>query len=240
VKRRAKPLVSVIIPVLPTEVAWARLLPDLARLPLGSEVILVGPAAPTGRPVPAPTDVLDGTRLRLSFVRSEKGRGRQMNTAAKCARGEFLWFLHADSHVPAQGIDALLTALHTHPNVLHYFDLAFAPDGPPLMALNALGGWFRSRALGLPFGDQGLCLKAKTFATLGGYDEDRRYGEDHDLVWRARKADVSARSVGAPLATSARKYAERGWVPTTAKHLYLTYKQALPEFLELSRRRRLK
>ncbi|HZF97242.1 MAG TPA: glycosyl transferase family 2, partial [Pseudoxanthomonas sp.] len=94
------------------------------------------------------------------------------------------------------------------------------------MALNALGAWFRSRCLGLPFGDQGLALPRALFERLGGFDESLRGGEDHDLVWRARRAGVPLQPARAPLYTSARKYAQRGWGATTAFHLRETWRQA--------------
>lgn len=94
------------------------------------------------------------------------------------------------------------------------------------MRLNAAGAWIRSHALGLPFGDQGLLLPRRTFERIGGFDPGLARGEDHELVWRLRCAGVPPRPVGAPLFTSARKYAERGWAATTASHLCETWRQA--------------
>lgn len=41
------------------------------------------------------------------LVRSLKGRGRQMNAAAKIAKGQILYFIHADS-VPPKNFDTFI------------------------------------------------------------------------------------------------------------------------------------
>ena len=132
---------------------------------------------------------------------------------------------------------ALITALEAAPDALHYFDLKFLDDGPSLMPVNVLGAYVRSHALGLPFGDQGLCLSRTAFERLGGFDAQVPYGEDHVFVWRAGRQGMPLRCTGVPLYTSARKYQAHGWAPTTLRHLLLTYKQAVPELVMTWRKR---
>jgi len=48
-------------------------------------------------------------------------------------------------------------------------------------------------------------------------------------VWRARRAGLPLRAIDAALVTSARKYAERGWLRTTLRHWRLTADQAWRE-----------
>ena len=134
--------------------------------------------------------------------------------------------MHADSRLGADtAAVAHGQALGTH-GVLAYFDLRFAPGGPRLMWLNALGVWLRSHWLGLPFGDQGLLLRRADFVGLGGFRTTLSSGEDHDLVWRARRAGLPLRGLPAPIYTSARKYAAGGWARTTGAHLRATVRQA--------------
>ena len=97
------------------------------------------------------------------------------------------------------------------------------------MHLNALGVFVRSRWLGLPFGDQGFFLARAVFERLGGFDTAVPFGEDHALVWAARRAGVAIVPAGAPLYTSARKYAEGGWLATTARHVWWTTAQVWRE-----------
>ena len=105
------------------------------------------------------------------------------------------------------------------------------------MRLNSWGVWFRSHGFKMPFGDQGFCLPAKRFHELGGYDESLAYGEDHAFVWTARTAGMKMRSTGAAIETSARKYQQNGWCRTTLRHFVLTWKQALPRYARLLRKR---
>lgn len=107
---------------------------------------------------------------------------RQMNFGAKNATRRFLWLLHADSRVDSIAVTLLQEALVDPLPGVYYFDLAFRADGPRLMCLNAWGANLRSRYLGLPFGDQGLCLSRETFQKLGRFDETAPYGEDHLLI----------------------------------------------------------
>jgi GT2 family glycosyltransferase len=155
-----------------------------------------------------------------------------MNDAARVARGEFLWFLHADTRLPPDAFAALSARLSRLTNGLHYFGLRFA-DGPRLLRLNELGVVLRCRLLGLPFGDQSFCLRRETFDRLGGFDESAAYGEDHLLVWSAKRNGVPLCRVPMTIRTSGRKYAERGWARTTWRHVRLTIRQATAEALRL-------
>jgi rSAM/selenodomain-associated transferase 1 len=158
-----------------------------------------------------------------------------MNLGAMAACRRFLWFLHADSRLATNATASLDLALGINPEAIHYFDLTFHDDGPALARLNAWGANLRSRFLGLPFGDQGFCLSKEQFRRLGGFDETVRFGEDHLFIWRAHQNQVVVRPVGATVATSARKYARGGWLPTTLCHLWRTAAQALPQFARLLR-----
>jgi hypothetical protein len=153
-----------------------------------------------------------------------------MNLGASQARGEFLWFLHADTRLSDAAYPALRRFMALGATALGWFDLAFRDDGPWPMRWNALGANFRSRRLGIPFGDQGFVVPAALFREVGGFDTGASYGEDHLFVWAVRRAGYRVSPVGAELSTSARKYAERGWGRTTFRHLWLTGVQAWPQF----------
>lgn len=166
------------------------------------------------------------------IIETGKNRAAQMNLGAKKAKGDFLWFLHADSRVTKESIESLRNSLNKSPDSLLYFNLRFY-DASPLMKINEIGAHFRSRFFKMPFGDQGLCLSKSNFERLGGFDEQAPYGEDHLLVWKARRFGIQVKSVGSSLFTSSRKYEKNGWLQTTAKHLWFTYQQALPESIKL-------
>lgn len=212
---------SVIIPMGPGESEAQGLLDQLHDLPGNSEIIVVK---------------ADDTRLRRperwpanlgcrEYVNGG-GRARQMNLGARVARGDWLWFVHADSRLLPETLASLHEFIARPHDALGWFDLRFRKDGPWLCRLNAWGANLRSRWWALPFGDQGLVLKRVTFGHLGGFDEALECGEDHHFVWQAHAQGLPVKRVAAPLATSARKYAEQGWFKVTGRHVRLTFSQA--------------
>ncbi|MGL4242520.1 MAG: hypothetical protein ACRCTI_15530 [Beijerinckiaceae bacterium] len=178
---------------------------------------------------PQPDALLEALPPEFEVIMARGGtRATSMNHAAAAARGRHLWFVHADTGRDGAAGGSLQAALAREPAALHFFDIRF--DGGLMMRLTDLGVRFRARRLGLPFGDQALCLPAESFARLGGFPEDVRYGEDHLLVWRAHREGVPVLPAGATVSTSARKYARHGWARTTRMHLWLTLRQAWPEW----------
>ncbi len=217
---------SIIIPLGPEEDQLAPLLDDLRLLPSRDVEIILAPCADGFQAL-----AKDGIRV----VTAEQGRARQQNAGARAAKYDNLWFLHADSRIDPAVLDALEKALGDAPGALHYFHLKFDRDGPRGMWLNEWGGRFRSQILGLPFGDQGFCLRRDIFERLGGFPEQAPYGEDHLLVWHARRAGVAIRCAGAALTTSARKYQTYGWRRVTMTYQFLWIRQAWPEFWKFIR-----
>lgn len=213
--------VSIVVPVGPSDDTWPPLLTVLRDQAASAELL---PVFANDDTQPAPADAL----------RTATGRGRQQNAGAAAATGDWLWFLHADTRLTQESLPALRTWLKADSPALGWFRLRFADDGPRpivkgLVRWNARGANWRSRVLGLPFGDQGLILPRAYFERLGGFNESLERGEDHALVWRVRRAGLPLRAVDAELITSARKYADNGWLRTTAKHLALTLAQAWKE-----------
>jgi rSAM/selenodomain-associated transferase 2 len=209
---------SVIVPVGPGDVAWRGLLEDLTVLDRGAEVLVVT------TPDDLPGNVAERRRVMTTWLEAPAGRARQQNAGAAAAHGHTLWFLHADTRAPAASVAA--AQRFAGRDAVGYFDLRFLDDGPRFVWLNAIGAYLRSRWLNLPFGDQGLILPRRLFDALGGFDESLDAGEDHALVWAARRAHIPLVPVGAPLLTSARRYAEQGWLRTTWRHGRLTVAQA--------------
>ncbi|QDT66279.1 glycosyltransferase [Calycomorphotria hydatis] len=226
---------SIIVPVGPGEAAYRRMEDEFSKRPQGTEVLFVGTA-------PEPNDWAEWSTPLLSrgevrWLTSPEGRAIQLNNGARVARGEFLLFLHADSRLSPDALDAMLKEVRTSPGELRFYRLEFDHDGPAQTRWNTGGARFRSEYLGLPFGDQGLCLHRELFERIGPYDESVKYGEDHLLVWAAHHAGVSVRHVDAVLKTSSRRYRDQGWLSVTLRHLYLTVKQAVPQLLSLWKRR---
>ena len=199
---------SIIVPIGPGDAAWRGLVPALAGALPDAEIVCVASRK---------EDLPEAGCRTLLAARS---RAAQQNAGARAATRERLWFLHADSRLAPRTLDA--ARADSGDDAIRWFDLHFLRDGPALCALNAIGARLRSRWLALPFGDQGLLVPRAVFARLGGFDESLPLGEDLDFVRRARAAGVPLRAAGAPLYTSARRYAEHGWLRTTWRNARLT------------------
>ncbi|MCA9015233.1 MAG: TIGR04283 family arsenosugar biosynthesis glycosyltransferase [Planctomycetaceae bacterium] len=231
----SEPQISVVIPVLDGDDCWNTLIADLASFPKSSEFLFVSNGE---QPVGFSELVLQCQLEGRSFwQRTSMGRAVQMNCGAAQASGTHLLFLHADSRLNGHGVQQLVKSLTGKPDALHYFNLKFADQSFSLMQLNTWGVYFRSHVFGIPFGDQGLCLSRTLFFELGGFDETAPYGEDHLLVWKARRNGIRLQCAGADIETSARKYQQQGWCRMTVKHLWLTLCQAVPQFFLLLKER---
>ena len=223
--------ISVIIPVGNKDEAWKSLLPDLCSLDYDDEIIFVSPDP--GEPELADVLASVGIGVPCRWIRSSLGRAKQLNLGAKEAANEILWFLHCDSGISSAGVKNLKRSILKNANQILFFNLEFLNDGPRLISVNEIGAWIRSRVLRLPFGDQGFCMSKSTFTGLSGFDELAPYGEDHLLIWKAHQNGIPIKCVGSGLKTSARKYTHQGWSKTTARHVILTFRQALPELIHL-------
>lgn len=220
---------SVIIPVASGENAWRILLTDLEFLTPKDEIIIVGPDL-------APNDFsIFQNHFNIKWIKTEQGRARQLNTGARLSQNDYLWFIHCDSRISKKSFESLKKNFLINPRNLYYFDLKFSSDGPFLMIVNEWGVYIRSRLLKMPFGDQAFSLMKENFQRIGPFDEQCSYGEDHLFVWNARIKKIPVVSIKASVITSARRYQKKGWGKTTLDHLWKTFYQAFPKFLELIR-----
>ncbi len=200
---------------------------------------IVIPAAPVEPALPRLLEALaaqDDGDLSIEVARGAS-RAEALNQGTHRATGAHVWWLHADTRLLGGELAALRASLARAPDALHWFDLAYDRDGPWLTQLNARGANRRSRWLGAPYGDQGLCLSRAAFMRVGGFPEDAAYGEDHLFVWRCRRAGIRLHPVGIPLHTSARRYRDEGWARTTARFAWRFFAQAGPEAWALWRGR---
>ncbi len=198
---------ALIVPLAPGDTIDPGLMTLLGDAALRHEVIV----ATAGDDAP----VLPDSIRRVSGT---PGRGRQLNRAAKRTSTSWLWFVHADCRPVGNALTGVEQFIACGQDALGYCALRFLHDGPRLAALNAYGANIRSRLLGMPYGDQGFCLRRAWFDRLDGFREDLVRGEDLDLVVRARRAGLPLRVMAATLATSARRYREHGWLKTTVHH----------------------
>ncbi len=208
------PAVTAVIPALDESGRIARAVDRLWSAGVDEVVVVDGGSA-------------DGTQALAAArgartTRSERGRARQMNAGAALARGEVLWFVHADVDVPSSAVAALRGALAEQGTVGGAFhtltvDDRTPADPPRWMRLADV----RQRYTRHPYGDQALFVWASEFRAAGGYREDLRMFEDVELC-RRLWARGRLRIVDPPVQVSARRYFGRPVRSLVAMNLFPT------------------
>lgn len=148
----------------------------------------------------------------ITVITSAPGRAIQMNAGAAIAQGEALLFLHADTRLPLQFVRLIRNTLAQPDVVAGAFELAIQGDRPGLRWIERGVRW-RSRGFQMPYGDQGLFLKADVFRGLGGFAE-LPIMEDFELVQRLKRRGRVAIAPAA-VTTSGRRWEKLGLVRTT-------------------------
>lgn len=209
--------VSIIIPTLNEVSNICRQAQVLSPLPR-TEIIFAdgGSADGTAKTIARLTKDLPQVHL----IQTACGRARQMNAAAKQARGEWLIFLHADTTLPQDSFTAFLEAVKS-PSLLHSGAFTFRVEHAhwSYRYLEFYVG-LRCKFLKLPFGDQALFIKRRYFEALGGYREDFLLMEDMELVQRLNKRPGFA-ILPAPVFTSPRRYEHDGFLKRGVENIYL-------------------
>ena len=152
--------------------------------------------------------------LGAEFVRSARGRGIQLAAGANAAQGEWLMFLHADTRLAAGWSTAVMSHIESWPDSAGFFRLRFDASGawPTVVAAWAN---FRSRRLGLPYGDQGLLISRNTYDAVGGYSEIPLM-EDVEI---ARQLKGRLRPLECDAVTRADRYLRDGWLRRGSRNL---------------------
>ena len=149
-----------------------------------------------------------GARLIESSIR---GRAIQMNAGAAASSGDVLLFLHADTRLPAGWREFVTESIFGRGKAggRFRFDIAHAKR---IYRWIARGTNFRSRFLGITYGDQAIYTTREAFEAVGGYPgipvfEDARFA---DRLKQAGGLDWIDEAV----LTSARRWERRGPVRT--------------------------
>lgn len=179
-----------------------------------------------------------------AVLHTAPGRGGQIAAGAEAARafahpGDWLLVLHADTFLePGWSVVAWRAMEQTleAPRAFH-FRFALDDGAPAARRLERQVNW-RSRALALPYGDQGLLIGAAFLDLLGGFRPWPLF-EDVDIVrriGRRRLAGLPVRAV-----TSAERFQREGYLARSAKNLVLLTRYFLgarPEALARAYRRK--
>ncbi len=206
-------MISVIIPTLNEEATLQATLDSVAANQADYEVIVVDAGSSDKT-----AEIAHGAGARL-LVSPRRHRAAQMNFGAKEAKGEILFFLHADTRIPTAALKRIEQALARADMVGGGFRRYFDSKSLFLRASCWVAG-IRCRVSGLFLGDQGIFIRRSLFEKLGGFRE-LDFFEDVDLCRRMKEFGRVA-TLGPPVLSSARRFERFGPVATTFTDLSLS------------------
>ena len=207
-----KALLSVVIPTFNAASTLAATLDSLASQLVGVDYEVI---VADGASSDASRAIAEAKGARLISV--ARGRGAQLAAGGDAARGDWLLFLHADTVLGENWrIEAAaFMARADNAQRAGVFRLCFDDRAPAARRLETIAGW-RSRLLGLPYGDQGLMIGRGFYDSVGGF-RPLPLMEDVDIARRiGRRRFVH---FDAPAFTSAERYRRSGYVHRSARNL---------------------
>lgn len=152
-------------------------------------------------------------RVRL-LASNSKGRAAQMNDGALIAIGDILLFLHADTTLPAQWRERIVNSIQRHNASGGRFRMA-VDDPDAIYRWIAWGSNFRSRCLGVTYGDQAIYARRDVFWRVGGYPMLPLF-EDSVLADRL-KGEGLFDWIDLPVLTSSRRWRQGGPIRTMVR-----------------------
>ncbi len=152
-------------------------------------------------------------------ITSERGRALQMNHGAQAAEGGILWFLHADSQIPADAAETIVGAVGDSGSFQWgRFNVRLSGAHWLFRVIEALMN-LRSRLTGIATGDQGIFVRRELFQAVDGFAEIPLM-EDIDLSKRLKRLAPPCCSTQR-LITSSRRWEDRGILRTVLLMWYL-------------------
>ena len=127
-------------------------------------------------------------------------RAKALNLGAEAASSPLLWFIHLDSDLSLIQPSDLEKISEEKINT---FLLKFDDEK---LKLNASGANFRTKYLGIPFGDQSFIVHKRIFNLLGEFTISLNEGEDHEFIWKAKSIGIKINIIENYVISSAIKY----------------------------------
>lgn len=187
--------ISVVVPVLNDAVPLRRLIDDLRGCGLETVVVDGG----------SEDDSMGVASRADQALSTARGRGIQMDAGVAAAHGEWLWFLHADTRLPADAVANLVERID-QPG---WGFFAVRLDGASWayrMIEKAMS--LRSAATCIATGDQGIFVHRDLLAAVGGVPRQPLL-EDVELCRRLRRLAKPLR-MSSHLGASSRRWDRDG------------------------------
>lgn len=199
--------ISVVIPTLNEAAFIAETIRAVRQTSAVSEIIVVD-----GGSLDATTEIAAKCGARV-LAAPQRGRGAQLAFGASHARGNVLWFLHADTQPTADMSNLIADVIAAAEVVGGNFRLIF--DGGSRAARLLTWLYPHLSFLGLSYGDAGLFLQREAYERAGGFRAHPIF-EDLDLLRRVRRGG-RLRRLETPLITSSRRFEGRSFALVFAK-----------------------
>lgn len=206
------PFLSIILPVLNEARLLRSCLENLRRnVGVEAELIVVDGGS------------ADGTRVIAEplvdrLITARRGRASQMNAGAEVACGEVLWFLHADSEVPADAVPQIRTVLRDPRVAGGCFRLRYPRREWIYRVSDSLGN-VGVNVFGFALGDHGVFCRRAAFVQAGGYP-DVPILEDAEIYRRLRSRGRMVQ-LRALILSDPRAYEALGPYRTTAVYFFI-------------------
>lgn len=191
-------MISIIVPTLNEAEPIGATLDAVSHLSGSVEVIVVDGGSDDA------TREIAGAR-GIKVMTTKRGRGAQMHAGASAARGSVLWFLHADTLVPENAVELIVTALGDPRSVAGNFAIRFDGKGTAPRFMTWL--YPQLGKLGLRYGDSAIFVRREAYEQVGGF-EPLPIFEDLDLLRRLRRPGGFVH-IPATVVTSSRRFQGR-------------------------------
>jgi rSAM/selenodomain-associated transferase 2 len=193
-------VISIIIPVLNEAPTIEQFLNSLRERARDAEIIVVDGHSSDG--------TFELARNHCDqCLRSPRGRAAQMNAGAGAARGDVLWFLHADTGAPADCIQQISDVLR-NPEVVGGFFRIHIPSKRFVYRLTDSFAHYAGLLLQMRFGDHGFFCRRAVFGEIGGFPE-LPLMEDAEFFRKLRRQGRTA-IISSRLISSPRRYEDVG------------------------------
>ncbi len=144
----------------------------------------------------------------VAVVSPQKGRAAQMNYGAATAKGDVLYFIHADTFPPASFANDIIGAVQKGFQLGRYYTKFNSPKW--YLKINA---WFTRLDWFICMGGDNTLFVVRTlFENTGGFKQEMRIMEEYEFCHRLRNSGAAYKIFNNAALVSARKYEGKSWL----------------------------